>query len=168
MIDKLELARARAQELRESGDDIVGAIVAGSVARGEDNETSDVDLVMFTNKKLDAGQKDRSTSIWRDGVFIDTGLLPLDTYSNLEQAMSGFSTATQVRDAIILFDPTRVLTEMQSRISSSPRDSLPPKLKIRITFSFLNQITSHKAHSSSFFILFYLYRSKLSKKLLIW
>ena len=39
-----------------------------------------------------------------------------------------------------------------------------PKLPTIISHSFLNQITSHKAHSSSFFILFYLYRSKFSKK----
>ena len=38
-----------------------------------------------------------------------------------------------------------------------------PKFQNHITSSFLNQITSHKAQNSSFFILFHLHQSKLTK-----
>ena len=43
------------------------------------------------------------------------------------------------------------------------RDPNIPKLQNSISLSILNQITSHKAQNSSFFILFHLHRSKLQK-----
>ena len=43
-----------------------------------------------------------------------------------------------------------------------------PKFQNHITSLFLNQITSHKAQNSSFFILFHLHRSKLPKKSFKW
>ena len=44
MVNRLEIAKQFVQEQLGKRDDIIGVIVAGSVARGEDIEGSDIDL----------------------------------------------------------------------------------------------------------------------------
>ena len=47
MVDRIEIARNFIQEQIRKRDDLVGAIVIGSVSRGEDVEPSDIDISLI-------------------------------------------------------------------------------------------------------------------------
>jgi len=116
MIDRLELAKQYVQEMLEKRDDIVGAFVVGSVARGDATETSDIDLALIVEgaegKELQRGGVDT----WRDGVYIEAALAPMEQYRDVEKVLRDRFAATQMNDALILYDPTGVLTRVQEGV----------------------------------------------------
>ena len=82
MVARPEIAKQYVQEMLEKRDDIVGALVWGSVARGDATEASDIDLAFIVES--DAGEEIERGGIdtWRDGVYIEAGLAPLERYGD--------------------------------------------------------------------------------------
>ena len=53
MVDRIEIAKKFIQEQLQKRDDIIGALVVGSVARGEETELSDIDLDLIVEGDFD-------------------------------------------------------------------------------------------------------------------
>jgi predicted nucleotidyltransferase len=71
VLDHLEMARRFAAAQIAKRTDVIGALVFGSVARGEATETSDIDLAIYV--KEDTGEGKRDLACWEEGVFIEAG-----------------------------------------------------------------------------------------------
>ena len=116
MIDRLEMAKQYVQEMLEKRDDIVGAFVVGSVARGDATETSDIDLGLI----IDGLKSDEilrgGVDAWRDGVYIELGLEPKNHYDDVERVLQNPFAATHMKDALILHDPTGLFSGIQSEV----------------------------------------------------
>ena len=128
MIDHLEMARQFVQEQLEHRSDIIGAMVFGSVARGEAGETSDIDLSILT--KTGDAQFNRDLATWRRGVYIEAGLRSIEALSDFEKVMKHPVHATHINDALILHDPTGYLADLQSRVRAVYME--PKWLKLRL------------------------------------
>ena len=81
MVNRLEMAKLFVQEQLEKRDDIVGAFVVGSVARGEDTEASDIDLRIGTNaREIRRGSRDvileNGAALPYERLLISTGAVP--------------------------------------------------------------------------------------------
>ncbi len=70
--NRIELAKRFLQAQQNLRADIVGAWIGGSTARGEDTESSDVDLIMLASGTIEADQQWVDTSI--DGVDIEAAI----------------------------------------------------------------------------------------------
>jgi len=114
VIDRLELANQVVREQLEARHDIVGALVCGSVARGEATDTSDVDLLIYTKEQTGEGL--RSSACWREEVFIETQISTAKGLGSLEETMGDPLNATRMNDAMILYDPTGFLGELQDQV----------------------------------------------------
>jgi len=58
VVDRLEIAKQLVAEQVTKRDDVVGALLFGSVARGEDTDTSDIDLAIYVRKETGEGMRD--------------------------------------------------------------------------------------------------------------
>jgi len=131
MADRIEIAKKFIEEQRQKRDDIIGAFVVGSVARGEDKESSDIDLNLIVE-----GAIQRSViNTWRDGVLIDSALQSKEAYTDLEKVLQNPFQATHVNDALILYDPTGFFTRLQQEVRAVFME--PQWLSKRLQF-FLN------------------------------
>ena len=112
MADRIEIAKKFIEEQRQQRDDIIGAFVEGSVARGEDTKFSDIDLVLVVEGTIQHNE----IHVWRDGVFVDSLVVSRETYTDPEQVLQNPFQATHINDALILFDPTEFLTRLQQEV----------------------------------------------------
>ena len=112
MADRIEIAHIFIEEQRQQRDDIIGAFVEGSVARGEDTESSDIDLGLVVEGAI------QRTVIhaWRDGVLIDSAVQSKEAYTDLEKILQDPFKAIHINDALILYDPTGFLTRLQQEV----------------------------------------------------
>ena len=115
MANRLEMAEQFVREQLEKRDDIIGAIVCGSVATGEYIEGSDIDIILVTK---DTSEPTRSICVWRDGIFFDAQLKPIRIYSDFEAVMTDAQEATHIKDSVILYDRTGTLTTLRKRVRS--------------------------------------------------
>lgn len=127
MVNRLELAKQFIQEVLSERDDVIAAMVVGSVARGEDTDGSDIDLPFIV--KEDEGEVNRSLAHWREGVFIESGVRTKDEYNDFDQVMRG-GHVTQIHDALVLYDPTGFFTELQKKVRAAYME--PKWLGIRV------------------------------------
>ena len=114
MVDRLEMAKQIMREQLAERDDIVGVIVAGSVASGEDIDVSDIDLGIVTADKSGAAR--RSMSTWREGVYIDCALSSIEDWTDFDAVMKNPFKAANIKAALILHDSTGLLSKMQDRV----------------------------------------------------
>ena len=114
MVDRLGIAKQYMREQLAERDDIIGVMVAGSVARGEDVDGSDIDLGFYTANNT--GEPRRSLSTWREGVFIESGLTSIEGWSDLEKVMKNPFIASNLNSALILHDPTEALSKIQGQV----------------------------------------------------
>jgi predicted nucleotidyltransferase len=130
MVDRLELAKQYVQEMLERRDDIVGAFVGGSVARGEATEASDIDLILIVDRL--EGEEFRRAGIdeWREGVYLDAALAPSHRYDDTERVLTSYFQATQMNDALILYDPTARFTWVQAEVRAA--FNKPEWLRVRM------------------------------------
>lgn len=117
MVNRRELAQRFIQAQLEKRTDIVAAWVAGSVARGEDTESSDIDILLVIageggNTKVTRGGIDD----WLDGIYIEAGLAPETEYTDLEAILQHPVKATHLNDALILYDPNGRFTRLQKAV----------------------------------------------------
>jgi hypothetical protein len=116
MVDRLELAKQYVQEMLEKRDDIVGAFVVGSVARGDADESSDIDLILVVEEVEEMGRGGIDT--WRDGVYIEAGLAPAGKYGNADAVLRDIFAAGHLTDALILHDPDGHLARVQQEVQA--------------------------------------------------
>jgi predicted nucleotidyltransferase len=131
MVDRIEIAKRFVQEQLQKRDDIVGAWVGGSVSRGEATESSDIDLGLIVEEKFE-GVRRGGFDTWQDGVYIEAGLSSKENYIDLEKVLQSPFTATHMNDALILYDPTGFLAEMQKKVRAVFME--PKWLGIRVQF----------------------------------
>ena len=114
MTDHLAMAREFLDEQLEKRDDIVASYVYGSVARGESNETSDIDIGLIVE-----GEPDKTApgvDAWRDGTYIEASLQPKSGFENLEELLEDTYLPNTLYHGLILHDPTGFLTEVQNKL----------------------------------------------------
>ena len=116
MADRVEMAKRFIQEQLQKRDDIIGALVMGSVARGEETEHSDIDLVLIVEGGEGKGYGRGGIDTWQDGVYIEAKLRPKESYDDLEKVLLNPFTATNMNDALILYDPSGFLTRIQEEV----------------------------------------------------
>lgn len=110
-MNHIEIAKQYLDELLRQRQDIVAAWVAGSVARGEETAFSDIDLVLMA---AGTGEINRAgLDTWREGIYIEAGLVFQQDFSDLETVLNNPFSATQINDALILYDPTGFVTQRQ-------------------------------------------------------
>lgn len=110
----IEIARRYAEELLGQRDDIVAIWVVGSVARGEETPSSDIDFSFMVTGSGEATRAGMDT--WRDGLYIEAGIHFRQEYTDLEALLNDPFKATHMRDALILYDPTGFMTQLQETI----------------------------------------------------
>ena len=115
MIDRIEIAKKFIQEQIRKRDDIVGAIVIGSVSRGEEVEPSDIDISLFVEGNVE-GHQPGGVGIWQEGVYIDAKIVLKGEYEDLEEVLQNPFKATHINDGLILYDPTGFFTRMQKEV----------------------------------------------------
>jgi predicted nucleotidyltransferase len=111
MVDRIEMAKKFIQEQIGKRDDIVGAIVVGSVSRGEEVEPSDIDISLIVE-----GHQRSGVDTWQDGVYIDAKTVLKGDYEDLEEILQNPFRSTHLNDGLILYDPTGFLTRMQKEL----------------------------------------------------
>ncbi len=112
----LDIARDYLQELQHQRTDIVAAYVAGSVARGEATDLSDIDLVVLVAGEVDAALGRGGIDGWRNGIYLDAVLLAQQRFADLEAWLQDAIKSGQLRDAVILYDPTTFLAQQQQAL----------------------------------------------------
>jgi predicted nucleotidyltransferase len=115
MVDRIEIAKKFIQEQIRTRDDIVGAIVIGSVSRGEEVEPSDIDISLIVEGNLEGHQRG-GVDAWQDGVYIDAKTVLKGDYEDIEAALQNPFRATHINDGLILYDPTGFFTRMQMEL----------------------------------------------------
>lgn len=131
MTDRLAMARQFMQEQIAKRDDVVGAFVCGSVARGDATETSDIDLAIYVSR--DTGEGKRDLARWQEGVFIEAGAVTTEGLGSLEEVMKNPINATHLNDALILFDPTGFFAKLQEQVRSVFME--PRWLRVRLDWA---------------------------------
>lgn len=131
MIDRLELAKQFVREQLGARDDIIGALVCGSVARGEATDTSDIDLLIYT--KEETGEGLRNSACWQEGVFIETQISAASGLGSFEEIMGDPLNATRMNDAMILYDSTGLFARLQDQVRAVFMQQ--KWLRVRLTFA---------------------------------
>lgn len=112
----IDIAKKFVQEKLSQRDDIAGAILVGSAARGDETPFSDIDVRVVVDSK-DGNRLTRDGSdAWIDGIYVDVGIVAKHAYSNVAEILAHPITANNINDAIILHDPEGFLTKLQEQI----------------------------------------------------
>jgi predicted nucleotidyltransferase len=113
-VNRVEIARQYVEELLDQRQDIIAAWIGGSVARGEETELSDIDLSLMV---AGTGIMDRAgLDHWREGIYIEANLVFQQGYVDLEMVLNDPFKATHMNDALILYDPTEFVTQLQNAV----------------------------------------------------
>ena len=115
MVDRIEIAKKFIHEQIGKRDDIVGAILTGSVSRGEDVEPSDIDISLIIERNIE-GDQQGDVDTWQDGVYIDAKTALAREYADIEKVLQNPFRATHLNDGLILYDPTGFVTQIQKEV----------------------------------------------------
>jgi predicted nucleotidyltransferase len=113
MQNRLEIAKQYLDDLLHRRDDLVGATLTGSVARGQDTEFSDIDLKLITVDDPDGDLVRDGVDGWSAGIYIDAGLVAQKEYREVEAVLSNPFKASYLYEGLILYDPTDFLAQLQ-------------------------------------------------------
>lgn len=130
-VNRIELAKRFLQEQQQQRDDILGAWIGGSTAQGEDTESSDIDLALLVSGEEGAMQRG-GVDTWLDGVYIEAAPFPITWIGSVEETLSNPFHATHMNHALILYDATGILTQLQQAVQASYME--PHWLKMRLQF----------------------------------
>jgi len=130
-MEYLDIARDYLQELLCQRTDIVAAYVAGSVAREEAKDLSDIDLLVIVAGKVDASLGRGGIDRWHNGIYIDAMLVEEKRFVEVEALMQDPMKSTQLREAIILYDATGFLAQQQAAVRAHFME--PQWLQARLT-----------------------------------
>jgi predicted nucleotidyltransferase len=115
MDNRIELAKKFIQEQIRKRDDIIGAIVTGSVSRGEAVESSDLDMLIIVSGNVE-GNKGGGVDTWKEGVYIDAKIVLGGDFADIEEVLQNPFRATQINDGLILYDPTGFFSQIQKEV----------------------------------------------------
>jgi predicted nucleotidyltransferase len=115
-MDRIALAKAFVDEQLQTRPAILAAMIVGSVARGEDTAASDIDLGLLVDDATDAGMQRGGGDAWREGVYIEAAIVAKREYADLDTVLHDPFKATHLNDALILYDPTGFLAQMQQSV----------------------------------------------------
>jgi predicted nucleotidyltransferase len=116
MVDRLALAKQYVQEMLEKRDDVVGAFVVGSVARGDATATSDIDLALVVEKEGVGTAWVERVDTWREGVYIDAHLVNAEKYSDAQKILLDPIAADYIYGCRILYDPLGHYSRMRREV----------------------------------------------------
>ena len=128
----LDIARDYLQELQHQRNDIVAAYVAGSVARGQATDLSDIDLAVIIAGEVDAALGRGGIDGWRNGIYIDAMLLAQERFADSEALLQDPMKSTQLWEAVILYDATGFLAQQQAAVRAHFME--PQWLQARLTY----------------------------------
>lgn len=135
---RIAIAQQYVEEVLRQRQDIVAAWIGGSVARGEETEFSDIDLALMI---AGTGEINRAgLDTWREGIYLEVGLTFQQAYVDLEAVLNDPFKATHMNDALILYDPTDFLTQLQKAVC--PLYMQPQWLEKRLVYWLTNLRTS--------------------------
>jgi len=129
MVDLLAVARRFITDQMRERDDILGAYVGGSAARGSATEVSDVDVTLVVEE---VGEDRVEIGGWDQGIFIDAGLNSREALSSVDRVMQNHVDATILRDALIVHDPTGFLTDLQTEVRAVFME--PARVQARVNY----------------------------------
>src|SRR3954452_17214081 len=110
MVNRLEIVQRFVEEQRLARPELVAAFLTGSVARGEDQEVSDCDLTFLVAEPV-VPEALGASAEWREGVYLDVFVTTPKAYNDVERVLASAFAATHMKDALILYDPTGVVTQ---------------------------------------------------------
>jgi hypothetical protein len=113
-MNRIELARQYVEEMIAQRGDIVAAWIGGSVARGEETELSDIDLSLMV--AATGAMSREGFDLWREGIYIEAGIISQQEFADLEAVLNNPFRATHMNDALILYDPTGFVKQMQDAV----------------------------------------------------
>ncbi len=128
MPDHLQIAQGFVKEQMARRSDIIAALVVGSVARGQADETSDIDIAIYVPDTKGEGPRD--LSCWRQGVYLEAGVVTPDGLGSVEEVMHKPVNACHMREAVILYDPTGYFGTLQAQVRAVFME--PKWLRIRL------------------------------------
>ena len=117
MVDRIGIAKKFILEQIKKRDDMVGAIVTGSVSRGEEVESSDIDISLIVDGEIEGYQRG-GVDTWQDGVYIDAITVSKENYADFEKVLQDPFRATHMNDGLIIYDPARFLTQIQKEVQA--------------------------------------------------
>ncbi|MFQ5795445.1 MAG: nucleotidyltransferase domain-containing protein [Candidatus Bipolaricaulia bacterium] len=132
MADHIEIAKKFVQEQLQKRDDLVGALLVGSVAKGEETEFSDIDLRLIVERVQEDLAKRVGIDAWREGVYIDAFPVPRKIYTDIEKILEHPIRANDLNTGLILYDPTGVLAQTQKETQA--KFMAPKWLAVRVKF----------------------------------
>jgi hypothetical protein len=116
-MNRLALADRFIQAQLEKRPDIIGAWVGGSTARGEETESSDIDVSLViagdTGQRLGARA---GVDGWQEGIYFDAGYRSGSDFADLETVMQNPFSATHMNHALLRYDPTGHFTRLQEEV----------------------------------------------------
>jgi predicted nucleotidyltransferase len=115
IVNRIELAQRFVQTQCQIRNDLVGAFLIGSAARGEDGAFSDIDVALVVAGEVSPTSRG-DTATWQDGIFIDATIRTQRYYADVEEVLRDAFRSTHMNDALILHDPTGVLTQVQQAV----------------------------------------------------
>lgn len=131
MDNRIEIANKFIQEQIRKRDDVFGAVLTGSVSRGEEVESSDLDVLIILSGNGEGHQR-VGIDTWKDGVYIDAKIVFRGDFADIEEVLKNPFRATQIKDGLILYDPTGFFLQMQKEVR---RNFMEPKwVRMRVQF----------------------------------
>jgi hypothetical protein len=132
-MNRLALADRFIQAQLEKRPDIIGAWVGGSTARGEETESSDIDVSLViagdTGQRLGARA---GVDGWQEGIYFDAGYRSGSDFADLETVMQNPFSATHMNHALLRYDPTGHFTRLQEEVRAVYMQ--PPWLAKRLNY----------------------------------
>lgn len=110
------IAQAFVQEQIQRRPDLIAAWVGGSVARGEHTESSDIDLGLMVDSVVGEDMNRDGVDAWWEGIYVEAAVVGKDAYTDLDMVLQDPVKATHLNDALILYDPTGFLAQMQQSV----------------------------------------------------
>ncbi len=112
---RTEIAHQFIQKQLSSRTDIVGVLLVGSVSRGEDTASSDIDLRFIVEGKAGETLDRENADGWEQGVYIDATFASHEIYTDLEKILENPVRANDMNSGVIVYDATGLLMQLQTQ-----------------------------------------------------
>jgi hypothetical protein len=114
----LSLAKQFVEEQCQQRQDLIGALLVGSVAYDQATEFSDLDIRLIVEGRPDVPLDRHGIDVWREGIYIDALPIAWADYSDLERLLSHPIRANDLNSGRILYDPTGQLALRQEQVQA--------------------------------------------------
>src|SRR5215212_8518557 len=111
----LSLAKQFIEEQCRQRQDLIGALLVGSVAYDQATAFSDLDIRLIVEGTPAVPLDRHGIDVWREGIYIDALPVAWADYSDLERMLSHPIRANDMNSGRILYDPTGQLAHVQAQ-----------------------------------------------------